>query len=142
MIRRLSALIVLLVNIAILTHAAMPHYHGDNIIATVAHIFSIQHDEDETPEKAGCNHGGSHEHDDSEGHCLINDTIAALVCRQELSDSAKFSFDVFPVSFPEYMLPDPRETFIADNYQVFEEPWMEDPDLAAVALLRAPPSII
>lgn len=142
MIRRMSAFIILLANIVILAHAAMPHYHGDNIIATAAHIFSIQHDEDDASEVPACHHDGAHDHGDSAGRCSINDTIAALACRQELSDSSEFSFDIFPISFPEYMLPDPRETFIANNYQVFEEPWIEDPDLAAVALLRAPPAII
>ena len=51
--KRLSAFIVLFASMVILAHAAIPHYHGDNIIATMMHIAGIR-------SASGSNESGRH----------------------------------------------------------------------------------
>lgn len=80
---RFSALIILMANIVILAHAAIPHYHGDDMIATILHLTE---DEEECATTGHCHHDGEESHDD--GHCLMNDTMMASICREDDSDKS------------------------------------------------------
>lgn len=102
--KRLSAFIVLFASMVILAHAAIPHYHGDNIIATMMHIA------DDEPSAEGkdaghcCHHDSDAPHDSSHdsGHCLMNDTMMASVCRP---DSLEPDADLMPAICLIYNLP-------------------------------------
>ena len=69
---KLSALIVLLANIGILVHAAIPHFHGDDMYATFAHIAS--HSVIAGSGHSDCDHDGDTEKRPASEHCVLNDT--------------------------------------------------------------------
>lgn len=137
--RRLSALIILLANIAILAHAAVPHYHGDDMTATVAHIVSRQSPANENQKDDRCHHEGSHEHDDAAGHCIINDTIAAFACRIDNSYSGCAIGDL-PMAIIPYFISFGSGVCINDSdFPACPDPLFKDMSFTAVALRRGPP---
>lgn len=78
---RFSALIILLANIVILAHAAIPHYHGDDMIATLIHLTEDEGEDKDSHKDHCCHHEGEESKDD--GHCLMNDTMMASICRDD-----------------------------------------------------------
>lgn len=83
---RFSAFLILLANIVILAHAAIPHYHGDDMIATLIHLSEDEAGKDEDQKGHCCHHDGEESQDD--GHCLMNDTMMASICREDDSDKS------------------------------------------------------
>lgn len=135
---RFSALIILLANIVILAHAAIPHYHGDDIIATILHLAEDDDAEDLT---GHCHHDGEESHDD--GHCLMNDTMMASICREDDSseNATDAGFDLLAIAgiLPcLYLIPEPcaeraDEIGCRDEILYLKEP------LQRSRGLRAPP---
>lgn len=134
--KRLSVLIILLANLAILVHSAIPHYHGDDMIATICHITD---DSDKDIEGHHCHHDGGASHDS--GHCQINDTLMAMICREDHNNTA--ASDIFVAiqitlnSFIEY-LPEPEKIILGCGEVI---PILKGPFLS-VCGLRAPPALL
>lgn len=134
--KRLSALIILLANLAILVHSAIPHYHGDDMIATICHITE---DSDKDITGHHCHHDGDASH--GSGHCLMNDTLMALVCRADHQDqSVSINFIAIPVSFTYSIdyLPEPKPIILPFGEDI---PVIKGPFISARGL-RAPPALL
>lgn len=107
---RLSALVVLIANIVILAHAAIPHYHGDDMIATIMHIADDEEANEDDDAGQCCHHEGDQSHDS--GHCLMNDTMMASVCRP---DSLQYEEPELPVICILFSIVDLHDDFPAEE---------------------------
>lgn len=136
---KLSALIVLLANIGILVHAAIPHFHGDDMYATFAHIAS--HSVIAGSGHSDCDHDGDTEKRPASEHCVLNDTIAALACRYDHSPSEIMKAMLIQAILPGDYLIWVHEKLKDKEYPEVQSPLLEDPALSAVAMRRAPPVV-
>lgn len=142
--KRLSAVIILFANIVILVHAAIPHYHGDDMIATIMHLTECEedhhgHDCDGAPSThAGCHHTGDESHDD--GHCMMNDTMMASACRSESFDFGSLQQPLLCIIINTVMMPEPSVETTEISLNLYKFQILKGPELA-VGPLRAPPAL-
>ena len=118
------------------THAAIPHFHGDDMYATFAHIAS--HSVIAGIDHSDCDHDGDTEKRPASEHCVLNDTIAALACRYDHSSSEIMKAMLIQAILPETILYGFRRNSRTRNILCIQSPLKEDPALSAVAMRRAP----
>lgn len=136
--KRMRIIIVLMACMGILVHAGMPHFHGDDFFATVAHL--VTHLYGEEAEDADCCHEGSHHHDGASENCAINDTIAAFACRENsVHTDFHFEAQLMRIILTDEYLFSVRERVLQSDYGEIPDPELQDPALAATAARRAPP---
>lgn len=90
--KAISIFFILLANIAILTHAVVPHHHHNKVFAAIINIL-----DDDAQKVLNHSHDSkAHHHDAKSEECAINETVIAAAFRLQKDnslDSGTFDFD-------------------------------------------------
>lgn len=90
--KAISIFFILLANIAILTHAVVPHHHHNKVFAAIINIL-----DDDAQKVLNHSHDSkAHHHDAKSEECAINETVIAAAFRLQKDnslDSGAFDFD-------------------------------------------------
>lgn len=89
--KAISIFFILLANIAILTHAVVPHHHHNKVFAAIINIL----DDDAQKVLNHSHNSETHHHDANPEECAINETVVAATFRLHKDnniDSGSFDF--------------------------------------------------